>query len=406
MREIAGCVVKDRQATRERVPEPGLFEAQGFDDERLGAQKLGVGLAHFPRKGWNEPPHQGFLRAKHLGVAHGSPHDPAQHVAAALVRRQDAVRDKESGRAQMVGDDPVARLLGAVRIDAGHRSDSEDQGAHEVDVVIGRNTLQERGDTFKPHAGIDRWPRQIDALVRRDLLELHKDEVPKFEKTVAVRVRAARRTSLEFVALIVENLGARTAWTSIAHGPKIIRGSDTDDLGVRKPSDLLPQLIGFIVVVVNRDEKTIFLQTEFAGQQFPGEFDGERLKIVAEGKIAQHFKKSVVARRITDIVEIIVFAARADAFLCGCRARIGALFEAGKKVLELNHSGVGEHEGWVILRHERRRSHDLVFILFEEIEKGRPDLADAVHFVTPVVSILIAWRARGSVFHAKRQRRA
>ena len=48
LREIAGRVVKDRQATRERVQEPGLFEAQGFDDERLGAQKLGVGLTHFP----------------------------------------------------------------------------------------------------------------------------------------------------------------------------------------------------------------------------------------------------------------------------------------------------------------------------------------------------------------------
>jgi hypothetical protein len=289
----------------------------------------------------------------------------------------------------MVGDDPVARLLGAVRIDTGHRSDREDQGAHEVYVVIGRNTLQERGDTFKPHAGIDRWPRQIDAQVRRDLLKLHKDKVPKFKKTVAVRVRAARRTALEFVALIVKNLGAGTAGTPVAHGPKIIRVRDTDDLGVRKPSDLLPQRIGFIVVVVNRDEKTIFLQTKFAGQQFPGEFDGERLKIVAEGKIAQHFKKSVVARRITYIVEIIVFSAGPDAFLRGCCTRIGALFEAGKKVLELNHSGVGEHEGWVILRHERRRSHDLVSLLFEKIEKRRPDLADAVHFVTPVVSILI-----------------
>ena len=78
-----------------------------------------------------------------------------------------------------------------------------------------------------------------------------------------------------------------------------------------------------------------------------------------------------------------------SAFLRGCRACIGALFEAGKKVLERNHSGVGEHEGWVILRHERRRSHGLMFILFEEIEKGRPYLADAVHFVTPVVSIVI-----------------
>ncbi len=50
LREIAGCLVKDRKAARERVAEPGLFEAQGFDDERFGTQKLGVSLTHFPRK--------------------------------------------------------------------------------------------------------------------------------------------------------------------------------------------------------------------------------------------------------------------------------------------------------------------------------------------------------------------
>ena len=86
LREMAGCVVKDRQATRESVEEPGLFEAQGFDDERFGAQKLGVGLAHFARKRWNEPPHHRFLGPEHLSVAHGTTHDPTQDVAAPLVR--------------------------------------------------------------------------------------------------------------------------------------------------------------------------------------------------------------------------------------------------------------------------------------------------------------------------------
>ena len=97
-----------------------------------------------------------------------------------------------------------------------------------------------------------------------------------------------------------------------------------------------------------------------------------------------------------------MFSARADAFLRGCRARIGGLFDAGEKVLELNHSGGGEHEGWVISRHERRRSHYFVFIFFEEIEKGRPDLADAVHIVTLVLqSRLLA--PRDSAFHAKKR---
>ena len=39
------------------------------------------------------------------------------------------------------------------------------------------------------------------------------------------------------------------------------------------------------------------------------------LEIVAEGEIPQHFEEGVVARGIADIVEIIVLAAGADAFL-------------------------------------------------------------------------------------------
>jgi len=38
---------------------------------------------------------QRLARAEHFGVTHGAPHDAPEHVAAALVRRQHAVRDQE-----------------------------------------------------------------------------------------------------------------------------------------------------------------------------------------------------------------------------------------------------------------------------------------------------------------------
>jgi hypothetical protein len=41
-------------------------------------------------------------------VAHGTTHDPAQDIAASLIRWQDAVGDQEGRAAQMVGDDPMA----------------------------------------------------------------------------------------------------------------------------------------------------------------------------------------------------------------------------------------------------------------------------------------------------------
>ena len=66
----------------------------------LGAEVFRAGVRQYIRE------HQ--EAAEQLGVAHGAAHDPAQHIAAALVRRQHAVGDQERGRAQVIGDHPVA----------------------------------------------------------------------------------------------------------------------------------------------------------------------------------------------------------------------------------------------------------------------------------------------------------
>ena len=49
-------------------------------------------------------------------VADRAAEDPAQDVAAALVRRQDAVGDEERDRAGVVGDDLVAEPLRLERV--------------------------------------------------------------------------------------------------------------------------------------------------------------------------------------------------------------------------------------------------------------------------------------------------
>ena len=148
---------------------------------------------------------------------------------------------------------------------------------------------------------------------------------------------------------------------------------------VGKAGDLLPQVVGLVVVVIDGDEEAALVEAEFLRDQFPGELDGERLEIVAEGEIAEHFEKGVVARRIADIVEVVVLAAGAHAFLRRRGAAVGALLDAGEDVLELHHAGIGEHQRRIVARHERRRGDDLVAVPAEEIEKGRPDFVDAAH---------------------------
>ena len=154
---------------------------------------------------------------------------------------------------------------------------------------------------------------------------------------------------------------------------------DADDFALGQAGDLLPQLERLVVVGIDGDQQPVRRQAEFLGDQLPGELDGAFLEIIAEREIAEHLEEGVVARGVADIVEVVVLAAGAHAFLRGRRARIGALFQAGEDVLELHHAGIGEHQGRVVARHERRRRHDLVPVAREIAEEARPDIVDAAH---------------------------
>ena len=105
--------------------------------------------------------------------------------------------------------------------------------------------------------------------------------------------------------------------------------------------------------MVDGDEELLAVQPEFPGNQVPGKFNGVLLEIVAEGEVAEHLEEGVVACRIADIFEVIVFAAGPNAFLRCHRPVVPARLEAGEQVLELHHAGIGEHQCRVVLWHQR-----------------------------------------------------
>ena len=315
-------------------------------------------------------------------MPHSAAHDAAQHIAAPLVRRQHAVGDEERRRAQVIGDDAVRRFLFTVRIDAGQIGDRLDQRGEQIDLVVVVGALQHRGHALDAHAGIDRGPRQIDPpATAGKLLVLHEHEVPDFDEAVALGLRRARRSAPDMIAVIVEDFRAGAARTGVAHGPEIIGAGDAGDFAFGQAGDLLPQLERFVVVDIDGDHQPFFGNAELLGHQVPGELDGAVLEVVAEREVAEHLEESVVACGVADIVEVVVLAAGAHAFLRGRRPRIGALFEPGEDVLELHHAGICEHQRRVVARHERRRGHDLVALARKKAEKFRPDIVDASHRV-------------------------
>ena len=251
--------------------------------------------------------------------------------------------------------------------------------AEEIGLEHGAHALHQRRHALEPHARVDRRTRQGQTLSGRDLLILHEHEVPELDEAVAVLIGASGRAAGEFLALIVEDFRTGAARAGLAHAPEIVVRRDADDLVVGESRDLLPQLRGRLVVVIDGHEQTALVEREVLGDQAPGELDRALLEIVAEREIAEHLEEGQMPRGVSDIVEVIVLAAGAHALLRRRRARLVAFFDAGEDALELHHAGVGEHQGRIVVRHQRRRRRDLVIETREIIEEDLPDVIDRAH---------------------------
>ena len=60
------------------------------------------------------------------------------------------------------------------------------------------HALQHGGDTFEPHAGIDRGLRQRHTAPIRELLELHEHEIPNLDEAVAAGGRLVKASEEAF----------------------------------------------------------------------------------------------------------------------------------------------------------------------------------------------------------------
>ena len=266
-----------------------------------------------------------------------------------------------------------------MRVGAGQLRNRADQGYEQVDVVIVVLALQHGRDTLEPGAGVDRGLRQRIAHAALELLELHEHEIPDLDEAVAVLLGRAGRSAPDLVAVIVEDFRARAAWAGVAHLPEIVRACDTDDPRLREACDLLPEIERLVVVDIDGRRQLVLRQAELFRDEIPGELDRAILEVIAEREIAEHLEEGVMPRGVADIVEVVVLAAGAHAFLRRHGARVRAFFQPGEDVLELHHPGIGEHQGRVVARHQRRRRHDLVAVVGKEVQKCRPDLVDAAH---------------------------
>ena len=112
--------------------------------------------------------------------------------------------------------------------------------------------------------------------------------------------------------------------------------------------------MGFVVLRMNGNPQLIGRQLQFFSQKFPAPGNNFLFKIIAKGKIAQHFKIGMVASSAAYVFNI----AGAHAFLTGGNTRRGRLHLAGKKWLKGRHTCANNQKRRVVLRNKgRARQH-------------------------------------------------
>src|SRR5690606_3470059 len=338
--------------------------------------QLGIGVPHHVDHPVRHSRQEAALDAEELGVAHGAPEQPAQHIASPLVPGKDAVEDHKRDAPHVVGDHPHADV--GVRIalvrnpcDGG---DVIDDGADNVDLEVAGHALQERGRPLKAHSGVDTLALERGELAFFVLMVLDEHQVPNLEVPLAAVARgpAVRFAAAERFAPVVVDFRARAARPD-ADLPEVILLSEADDALFGQAHFTVPDVESLVVFNINRNPKPVLLQLQAFGDELPGPGDGFSLEIVAEREVAQHFKERVVPVGLAHVVDV----SRAQAPLARGHPPVLRRLKAQKVRFEGDHAGAGQKERGILRRHQRRAGQNPVTLFSEKIEKSLPQLVGA-----------------------------
>ena len=188
-------------------------------------------------------------------------------------------------------------------------------------------------------------------------------------------------------APVVVELRARPARPGIGRLPEVLDSRQADD-SLSRNADPLPPGDGDLVLTQaelrvageDRRPEALLGEAQSLGHELPGKIDRPVLEIVAEREVAEHLEKGAVTWRAADVVEVVVFSARAHHLLRGHEARRRRLLQSEEVRLQRLHAGHSEERRAVLGRRDDRpgRMPD-VTLLLEEGEKALTELRARTH---------------------------
>jgi hypothetical protein len=161
--------------------------------------------------------------------------------------------------------------------------------------------------------------------------------------------------------------------TGVAHLPEVVLVAEALDALERHADLLVPDRLGFVVAVVDRDPQTVTVEAPALGHQFPAPRDRALFEVVAEAEVAHHLEEHEMTFRAAHVVEVVVLAAGADTFLRAHGTAVRRCLVADEVRLERHHPGDREQHGGIV-RDEAGRRHDGVFLGREVIPERVTEL--------------------------------
>ena len=329
-----------------------------------------------------------LAHAEQTAVTGGAAQQAAQHIAAALVLRDDAVADHKDGGPDVVGDDADGNVLFLILV-VGDPGDLTDllhdvlDGIHLEEVI---HPLHDAGQTLQAHAGIDILVLQRGVAALAVGIELGEHQIPEFDIAVAVAAHMAVGTAAAlFRPAVKVDLGAGAAGAG-ADLPEVILLAQPHHVVGGDAAAAGPDIVGFVIILIDRNIELIYRQLQLFGDELPRPAGGVLLEVIAEGEVAQHLEIGAVAGGFADIFDI----RGADALLAagGAEAAVRQEFLAGKILFERSHAGIDEQQAGLILRHQRRRGQTGVPLADEKLQKHFAQFVESCPFHRGMISFL------------------
>ena len=249
--------------------------------------------------------------------------------------------------------------------------------------------MQHTHESLKAHSRVDDVHGEFLERAVGLAVVLHEDEVPDFDDLRVVLVHQFASGPSVFLLLgrarIHVNLRTGATGTRVAHLPEIIVLRAIDDMVFGHVFQ--PNFRGFVVAFQplrgvafeHGHVEVVGIQLEHVHKVFPRHVDGALLEIVAKRPVAEHLEHGVVVGVVAHLLEVVVLARDAQAFLrVGTAARFGVA-RTQNDVLPLVHARIGEHERGVVFHHHRGRRHDGVSFFLEKILERLSDFLCCHH---------------------------